>query len=385
MAHHPGGPQVVPQLGGLLAPDRAARGDGPRLAEAGLRRQGGADEAGVDALADRAQVPDRPCRAARGRRPRARPRRPRARPSVTASTIRRLRSISSIIVSSIVFAASRYQAVTASCWPIRWQRSSAWSCIAGRPLEVEERDVRRARERDPLAGDARRAHEQLRLAGLEAPGPPPRARRSSRGRAGAARPGSARRAGSCTSRCPANTTSGSSEARKSSIQASAAAPLPRDGEPAQRVELGEPLRAQRRGDLAVELAQVERLLAQPGDHVLLGEPVLALVVERDRARRPGAWRAAAGSTSALARRTKQRRRRCQWIRSSAPMPWKRRAKRAPRAEVLEPAEDPQLRDQLLGVVHHRRAGEREPQRVGRERLSASRRTACVRFARGFLT
>ena len=42
-----------------------------------------------------------------------------------------LASISSSIVSSIVFAASRYQAVTASCWPIRWQRSSAWSCIAG--------------------------------------------------------------------------------------------------------------------------------------------------------------------------------------------------------------------------------------------------------------
>ena len=28
-------------------------------------------------------------------------------------------------------AASRYHAVTASRWPMRWQRSSAWSCIAG--------------------------------------------------------------------------------------------------------------------------------------------------------------------------------------------------------------------------------------------------------------
>ena len=35
------------------------------------------------------------------------------------------------MVSSIVSAASRYQAVTASRWPMRWQRSSAWSCIAG--------------------------------------------------------------------------------------------------------------------------------------------------------------------------------------------------------------------------------------------------------------
>ena len=53
------------------------------------------------------------------------------RPSVTASTIPRLRAISSIIVSSIVSAASRYQAVTASSWPMRWQRSSAWSWMAG--------------------------------------------------------------------------------------------------------------------------------------------------------------------------------------------------------------------------------------------------------------
>ena len=38
------------------------------------------------------------------------------------------------------------------------------------------------------------------------------------------------------------------------------------------------------------------------------------------------------------------------------------------AEVLEPAEHPQLRDQLLGVVHHRRAGQRQPQRVRAQRL-----------------
>ena len=50
---------------------------------------------------------------------------------MTAPTIPRLRAISSIIVSSIVSAASRYQAVTASSWPMRWQRSSAWSWIAG--------------------------------------------------------------------------------------------------------------------------------------------------------------------------------------------------------------------------------------------------------------
>ena len=38
------------------------------------------------------------------------------------------------------------------------------------------------------------------------------------------------------------------------------------------------------------------------------------------------------------------------------------------AELLEPAEDPQLRDQLVRVVHHRRAGEAELQRVLGQRL-----------------
>ena len=72
------------------------------------------------------------------------------------------------------------------------------------------------------------------------------------------------------------------------------------------------------------------------------------------------------------------------MRSSAPTPWKRREKRAPRAELLEPAEDAQLGDQLVGVVHHRRAGEREPQRALGQALGepAHRR---VRLARGFLT
>ena len=43
------------------------------------------------------------------------------------------------------------------------------------------------------------------------------------------------------------------------------------------------------------------------------------------------WRfsGSCGSTSFFRRRTKQVRRRCQWIRSSAPAPWKRRLKRAP--------------------------------------------------------
>ena len=54
------------------------------------------------------------------------------------------------------------------------------------------------------------------------------------------------------------------------------------GEQLERVQPHEPLGAQRGRDLRVELAQVERLAAQPRDHVLLGEPVLGLVVELDR-------------------------------------------------------------------------------------------------------
>ena len=54
--------------------DRAARGDGPRLAEAGLRRQGGADEAARRCPRRRRAGAGAAGRAARARRPRARPR-----------------------------------------------------------------------------------------------------------------------------------------------------------------------------------------------------------------------------------------------------------------------------------------------------------------------
>ena len=45
----------------------------------------------------------------------------------------------------------------------------------------------------------------------------------------------------------------------------------------------------------------------------------------------------------------------------------------------------QLGDQLLGVVEHGRAGQREAQAVGAATAPASRRTAWVRLACGFLT
>ena len=125
--------------------------------------------------------------------------------------------------------------------------------------------------------------EQLRAVGCleRLDGRLARARRESRPSRCAA---SGKRAStaSCTSTWRAKTTSGSPDARKSAIHASAARELAARRQALQRAELREALGAQRRGDLRVELAQVQRLRAQPGDDVLLGEPVLALVVERDR-------------------------------------------------------------------------------------------------------
>ena len=139
-------------------------------------------------------------------------------------------------------------------------------------------------------------------------------------------------------------------------------------QPLERVELRQPLGPQRGGDLRLELAEVQRLLAQPGDHVVLGELVLALVVERDRAARPGVLAGSCGSTSDFSRRTKQRA-------AQVPVDALLRARALEAAgearagaELLQAAEDPQLRDQLVRVVHHRRAGQRQPQRAVRQRL-----------------
>ena len=60
------------------------------------------------------------------------------------------------------------------------------------------------------------------------------------------------------------------------------------------------------------------------------------------------------------------------------------AEARPRAELMHPPDHPKLSDQLVGVVEHRRPGEREAQAIGAT-ASASLRTACVRFACGFLT
>ena len=289
----------------------------------------------------------------------------RRRPSVTAATIPRLRWMSAAIVSSIVSAASRYQAVTASRWPMRWQRSSAWSCIAGVHSSSRNATFDARVSVMPCAA--------TRVAPMSSCGPPARLeRRDGRLARGdrvapsrCAASGKRASTASWTSMWRAKTTSGSPDSRKSSDPGQRGGELAAGGEPLQRPELREALGAQRRGDPRLELAQVQRLLAQPGDDVLLGEPVLALVGERDRhddlalGRQLGedlglqaAHEAAPAQVpvQALLRQL------------AAELPRELRA----RAEVLQAPDDAQLADELLGVVEHRRAAEREPQPVGRD-------------------
>ena len=209
----------------------------------------------------------------------------------------------------------------------------------GRPLELEEGDVRRARERDALA--RRRGWRRRSAAGR--PGSW-KARTAASRAAIVSRPSRCSASGkrsstaSCTSTWRAKTTSGSPEARKSWIHASAACSLPRA---ASRCSVPSCARRSARSVAAIfalSSREVERLLAQPGDHVLLGQPVLALVVERDRhddlalggqlrqhlGLQPAHEAARGAGASAGAPR------------SAAPRNW--RLKRAPRAEVLQPAD-----------------------------------------------
>ena len=150
------------------------------------------------------------------------------------------------------------------------------------PLEVEEGDVGGARERDALpatrleqtisrgpSGSWKAWTAASRSSALSAP--------TTCSASGSARPPSpGSRGGGRRPRAAPRT------ARKSSIQAITGPSLPRAASRAQRVELGEPLGAQGRLDLALELGQLERLLLQPGDDVALGQPVLLLVLQRHR-------------------------------------------------------------------------------------------------------
>ena len=273
--------------------------------------------------------------------------------------------------------------MTASRWPMRWQRSSAWSCIAGRPLELEEGDVRGARERDALRG--RRGSRRRSAAGpsgsWKARDRPPRARRCvSRAEqvqrvAGSARaPPPGPRRGGRTRRAARRRrgSRGSRPARRAS--------LPRA---ARRWSVPSCARRSARSVAAIFASssrEVERLLAQPGDHVAARRAGTRARCRARPGRRPGAWPGSCGSTSRLqaAHEAAAAQVPVQALLGQRPLELAREARA--RAEVLQAADDAQLRDQLLGVVEHRRAGQREPQPVRRDARSASRRTAWVRLA-----
>jgi len=160
------------------------------------------------------------------------------------------------------------------------------------------------------------------------------------------------------------------------------------GEALERAELCEPLGAQRRGDPRVELAPASSgLLAQPLDDRLLSEPVTSRSLSSSTGTTTWRFRRAAGArTVALsAAGTKQRRRRCQCRRLLAAIAAETRVrKRAPEAVLLESPEHAQLGDQLLRVVEHRCAGTGRAAASRPAAPAASRRTAWVRLACGFL-
>ena len=133
----------------------------------------------------------------------------------------------------------------------------------------------------------------------------------------------------------------------------------------QRVEAHEPLRAQGRGHLRVELAQVQRARAQPGDHVALREPVLRLVVELDWYHRARLGRQLGQHVGLQAPG--------EAARAQVPVQayvcvgsLEAAAELGSRAEVGEAPDDAQLRDQLGRAVHHGRARQCEHEAVARD-------------------
>ena len=270
--------------------------------------------------------------------------------------------------------------MTASRWPMRWQRSSAWSCIAG--VHSSSRNATFDARVSVMPCAATRVAPTISCGpsrSLERP------RRSPRARSSASRPSRCSASGkrsstACwTSRWRAKTTSGSPEARKSWIQRQRARRACR----ARPAAGASPSCARRsaRSVAAIFAFSSQRSSGCSRSHSitsLLGEAVLALVVERDRHDDAGAWPAAGAAPRPSSRRTKQRRRRCQCRRSSVELALELAGEARARAEVLQAADDPQLADELLGVVEDRRAGQREAQPVGRDGLGAAgARPACA--------
>ena len=273
--------------------------------------------------------------------------------------------------------------MTASRWPMRWQAVLGLVVHRRRPLELEEGDVRRARERDALGGDARGAHDELRAVGVleGADG------RVAVGDLVAAE--QVQRVGEALHDRLLDLDVAREDDERLARGEEVVDPgqrgveLAAGGQALQRAELGQALGAQRRGDAGVELAQVQRLLAQPGDDVAARPAGTRARCRARRGRRPGAWPGSWGRTSDFSRRTKQRRRRCQCRRSSESWPRNWRAKRAPEPKS---SRRPMTRSWLMSSSAWLSTGVpvRARRRPSGTTVSASRRTAWVRLACGFL-
>ena len=217
---------------------------------------------------------------------------------MTAPITARLRSSSVAIVSSIVSRREQVPGVDRVLLADAVAAILGLVVLGGRPVELEESDVRGARQRDALAGDLDRADDQLvvrpsgswkALQRLVAGGVAVFAEDVQRAW------GSARARARWISRWRANTTSRSPEEQKSWIQASAACSLPRAASSLSAFRRTRRSARKRRRDLRVELAQVERLAAQPRDHVA-ARPAGTRPRCRARPARPRAsWPAAAAA------------------------------------------------------------------------------------------
>ena len=191
----------------------------------------------------------------------------------------------------------------------------------GRPLQLEERDVGRARQRDALPGDARRSDQQLRPAGLlEGPHRGLARGDASRGRGGAAASGKRsqdRLLHLDVAREDDERLAGGQEVvdpGQRRVQLAAR------GQALQRAELRQALGAQRRGDAA--RSSSERSSGCSRSHAMTSSSARRYSRSLSSATGTTTWRLAGswGSTSDFSRRTKQRRRRCQCRRSSLSWP-----------------------------------------------------------------
>ena len=273
--------------------------------------------------------------------------------------------------------------MTASRWPMRCRRSSAWSCIAG--LHSRSRKATLEARVSVMPWPATRVEQTISC------GPSGSWKAwTARSRSSAlSAPTTCSASGkrwttiSWSSRCEAKTTSGSSEARKSSIQASAAPSLPR---PASRRSV---LSWASRSARSVAWTLASRSESSSGcscSQAITSRSASRYSRSFSSATGTTTWRfsGSCGSTSFLSRRTKQVRRRCQWIRSSAPAPWKRRLKRAPEPNS---SSRPMIRSCAISSSGWFITGVpvRQIFSASGDSDSASRRTDFVRLACGFLT